>query len=293
MLVRKKDVTTEKKEVKALTLLSLVESLEEFRKLGYFYFNQLVVCSDEAGITMGKEREKLCLPPEWNAKNIKEKNIAVVGICFKHILTNKEKYLFIQDEMFEGEMQTVIWTGDGFADEYQKNGRIDYAKDMPVLFEEILQRCEMKIVPGKIYQLDLECFKDTIQDSLFAFLYRHHYRQRKEGKVAMKEEKKAANSFAWAGEFLAPYKCWDNCMYAEIMIYHRESKEWEYFDDNLKRVWSEEMTDVYVARCEESLTEVGPFNEIKIPLKLLSAGSEMDQYLEGYRFLDFKLKCCE
>ncbi len=283
MLIRKKAIKN-CRNLKPLTFFNLVENLGELKKQGYFYDREDVVSISGSCLTMKKERELLCLSQEWSEKQIKEKEITAIWIVFRHVITKEEKYLFIQEEMFEDEVQTIMWMDNDYESACAGGGRVIYIRDMPIVFEEIMHRCEMVLVPGKFYKLNFEQFRAKIGDSLFALLYQKRFNQVQEGRMEISEKER---SFAWAGEFCSEYWDCESMRYMEIAIYYRWFEETELgCDDRMHRIWEEEMADVYVAWSQEKISEAGPADEIKIPLETLKAEGEIAEYLKKYRDLD-------
>ncbi len=289
MLLRKTNHEELKKrrKLKPLTLFNLVECFGELKEQGYFYDNERVESISGPCLTMGKERELLCLSKEWNVEQIREKGITAIKIVFCHVITREVKYLIIMEEMFEDEVQTIMWMDDEFGSVCPGSGRVTLINDMPIVFEEILHRCEMILVPGKFYKLDFQQFRETMGDSLFAQLYQKGFIQVQEGRIEIKEGKEWERSFAWGGAFRSEYWNRELWRYMEIAIYYRWFEERELGDDDrTHRIWEEEITDVYVAWSQEKLSEAGPADEIKIPLKALKAEEEIAEYLRHYHDLD-------
>lgn len=287
MLIRKKANETELKnsrKVKPLTFFHLIEDLGELKTQGYFYAREDVVSISGSCLTMKKEREQLCLSREWSEEQIKEKEITAIWIVFRHVITKEEKYLFIQEEMFEDEVQTIMWMDDDYESACAEGGRVIYVRDMPIVFEEIMHRCEMILVPGKFYKLDFEQFRAKIGDSLFVLLYQNGFNQVQEGRMEISEKER---SFAWAGEFRSEYWDCESLKYMEIAIYYRWFEETELgCDDRMYCIWEEAVTDVYVAWSQEKRLEAGPVDEIKIPLRTIKAEEEIAEYLRHYHNLD-------
>ena len=293
MLVRKgkgEEDTVEKRKLKALTFFNLIECLEELKKQGFFYRGEGVYGGNGECITMGQEKELLSLSKEWYGEKREEMHITAIWICFEHFITRKEKYMLIAEKMLEDKVQTVLWLDDNAHSVCKGSGLHRYIKGMPMVFEEIFRRCEMIMIPGKFYMVNLDEFKNTINESLFSLLYRYNYRQIQEGRIQIKEDRYEEKSYAWAGEFIpSSYVSEERC-YLEIAIYHREYEEWEYrCEGKLSNIWSEEATEVYVAWCGEKLAEAGPEEEQKIPLAKLGAEEEIAAYLDRYHSLDHVL----
>lgn len=289
MLVSKKadkNKLSERRMLKPLTLSHLVSCLGELKKQGYFYGREDVLSTEAPCITMGKERELLHLAPDWNAEEMKEKKVTSIRIEFHHIITGEAKYLFLREEMFEDEIQTVLWMDDDRASAYRGEGRVTYVKDMPVVFEEILQRCEMILVPGRFYKLNFNCFREQMKNSLFSLLYENEFNQVQGGYVEIKDKKENESGFAWAGEFVCGYEYRKPLKYMELAIYYRQFEEYECgYDGEMHCIWEEETADIYVAWSEEKLTQSGPENEDKIMLKETEI-VKLDEYLNEYRRLD-------
>ena len=290
MLIRKNGLeikSLEERDARALTLFNLMDCLRDLKKQGYFYSHEQVSATNGTYLTMGKEKELLHLSQEWNGRQIEERQITSIWIVFRHIITRETKYLFIGEELFEDEVQTIMWMDDSFSSGFAGGGRITYIKDMPIVFEEILRRCGMILVPGKFYKMDLAELRKRMPDSLFTLLYQHEYRQIQEGQMEIKEDKHWEKSFAWAGEFVPPF-CGDQSQkYLEVAIYRREFEQWECnCDEGISCIWEEERTDVYVAWCEESVSEAEPEDDKKISLKKLKGEEEITTYLKTFHSLD-------
>lgn len=289
MLVSKKadeNKLGERRMLKPLTLSHLVNCLGELKRQGYFYCREDVLSTEGPYITMGKDRELLHLAPEWNTEEMKEKKVTSIWIEFHHIIAGESKYLFLREEVFEDELQTVLWMGDDFASACNGTGRYTYVKGMPVVFEEIMHRCEMILVPGQFYKLNFNCFRNQMKNSLFSLLYENEYNQVQGGYMEIKDKKESESGFAWAGEFACGYEYRKPLKYMELAIYYRHFEEYECgYDGKMYRVWEEETADIYVAWREEKLTQSGPENEDKIMLKETEI-IKLDEYLNGYRRLD-------